>query len=579
MRTERVRLPGRWDYSPALLIVLTMPIDTAQAQSTIDRARAQASRPSLLHFMLPVPFEGSVDAGECGLSFYDGLDPLIDPAVAQADEKYFLLLCGEHDFAHHWDASLSALLRSLSDKPTLLTGTITPGCSIVTQKDDGKPTVKVTPGGLHTLRQSLPEIRRRLKAQPESKQDSDPLIYLPEVCLPCIKERLNDTNVVIGSGLPLVCCAGPVSTLLLDPAFVFGPIEFLGSEELSINTLSLVAYQEGYRCCVSDALYLWPMTELPRRILHLPPASLVPGTTPGRFYQLAGLSEGQNIASAKATLGLFGTSDSYGQRMSAALKLSQTAAEARRKLIETHLPLFVGAFVDLPAPRYPLPFYLLRFGFLKQINSLPLVLYTGGTLERPLRSMFPHTRSYPDNTVLPRTLLAEGMTPQQHFLRSKPFLLHHAVQKQVEFTHVAWVDMDILPHPICPDAQPDLEPLMDDRIHIAAVNGVPDASFVMMPARYAPAVAREAKSITLLDAELKRGFSEALLWERLFMKKPEWFTIHPMPRRRLLLLSCFDPRFLSQAIRPLFQNLKEPFEGTPADGRRAAARSPISFKE
>jgi len=571
---DRSRIMGAWPFSPGILVVLSMPIDAVQAQSTISRARAQAVRPALLRFALPVPFEGSVDAGDSGLCFYDGLEPLLNGALPLENEKYFLLINGEHDFAHRWDAALVSCLRSVSDKPTLLTGSITRG---LPSAPAPKPEAVIPAAhSLHTLRQALPEIRRRRMSVPSEPPAEE---HPPEVCLPAIKESLNDTEHVIGTGLPLVCSAAPVLTLLIDPAFVFGPVSFLSAEEVRLNTLSFSAFMEGYRCCVPDTPWLWPVTERPRRILHLPSGSNLPGTTPNRFRQLLGLDEGQSMLNAKATLGIFGNTDHYPQRMPPALRLSQKAHEAKKQLFETHLPLLVSAFVDLPNPRYPLPFYLLRFGFLRRIESLPLVLYTGGALERQLRASFPHTHSYPDNSVLPRTLLSEGMTSMQHFARSKPYLLHHAVQKQIEFTHVAWLDMDVLPHPVCTDALPDLEPLMDERIHMAAVNGVPDASFVMMPVKLATAVAREAKSITLLDAELKRGFSEELLWERLFIKRPQWFTIHPMPRRRLLFLSSFDPRFLSHAIRPLLKDLPEPFEGTAADGRRAAARAPRTFKE
>lgn len=575
MFEEKIRLMGAWPFSPGILVLLSMPIDVRQAQDTIRRARVQAVRPSLVRFALPRSFEGRMDTEEDGLYFYEGLDPTLDPSIAECSEKYFLLLSGEHEFAPRWDAALVSVIRSFSDKPTLLTASITPGtASEPSKEEEASAAPSHSASSFHTLRQSLPEIRRRRLA---AKQAEPTKNHPPEICLPGLKDCLNDNEAVIGNGLPLVCSASPVSTLLIDPAFVFGPTAFLRSAELSLGTLSLCAYAEGYRCCVPDTLCLWPVAERPRRILNLPPA--LPGTTVNRFRQLLGLTDGQNMANAKAVLGLFGTNDTYSQRMPPALKLSQKAHEARQQLLETHLPLIVSAFVDLPSPRYPLPFYLLRFGFLKRIESLPLVLYTGGALERNLRTMFPHTHSYPDNGVLPRTLLLEGMTVPQHFARSKPYLLHHAVQKQVEFTHVAWLDMDVLPHPVCPDALPDLEPLMDERIHIAAVNGVPDASFVMMPAHYAPAVAREAKSITLLDAELKRGFSEELLWERLFMKRPQWFTIHPMPRKRLLFLSSFDPRFLSHAIRSLLEDLPQPFEGSLADGKRAATRAPSPFKE
>ena len=571
MAMNRIKQAGAWPFSPYVLVVLFHPLTLLDAQETVNRARAAASRPALLRFAVPDEFDSQLDAGDSMLLFYAGREPLIAAASLVTDERYFLLISGPHDFSSRWDASLAATLRSLEEHPTILTASITPGAHEPTAASEA-PTIrapKVSPNAFHTLRQSLPEIRRRrLKGSGEA-----PVVHPPEVCLPALKDRIGDREVEIGYGLPLCQSAGPITTLVIDPAFVFGPVDFLWDNDLTLSTLSLASYLSGWRNCVIDLPLLWPMCDLPRRVLRLPDAGVLPGTTLSRFEQLLGLHSDQSMACAKGRLGLYGTADTYDQRMPASIRLSQKAREARQHLLETHMPLMVSAFIDFPAPRFPIPFYTLRFGFLRRIQSLPLVLYTGGSQERQLRASFPHTQSYPDNSLLPRTLLQEGMTVQQHFARSKPLLLSRAVRKQVEFTHVAWLDMDVLPHPICPDVMPSFEPLMDDRIHLATVGGVPDASFVLMPSRLAPAVAREAQSITLLDAELKRGFSEELLWERLFAKKPEWFTIHPMPRRRLLFLTVFDSRLLSQAIRPLIANLPEPFEGTAADRRRASIKS------
>ena len=91
-----------------------------------------------------------------------------------------------------------------------------------------------------------------------------------------------------------------------------------------------------------------------------------------------------------------------------------------------------------------------------------------------------------------------------------------------------------------------------------------------MPARLTQRLVQETLSITLLDAELKRGLSEELLWERLFVKRPEWFAIHPMPRRRMFFLSLFDRQLLSHALQPLLDDLPAPFLGTAQDSERAA---------
>ena len=103
---------------------------------------------------------------------------------------------------------------------------------------------------------------------------------------------------------------------------------------------------------------------------------------------------------------------------------------------------------------------------------------------------------------------------------------------------------------------------------MATVDGIPDASFLLIPIKYLPSIAREALSITQLDAELKRDFSEEMLWQRLFHKKPEWFAIHPMPRRRLLFLSLFDPQLLSRSLRAHLSQLPEVYRPSAAEASK-----------
>ena len=558
-------------FTARILLILNAAFNARTAAETIVRALDTALRPIGLCFALPHMLEGKMDQLPEGvqLIYYDAVQGLSGVVPALENETHFLAIAGPHAFSEHWDSKLYTLWRKY-DKQTLLTGSISP-CAPA-ERTPAQSGIR----GLNALRKSISLMRsRRAEA---SETESTGAMRTPSDApagssaapaapyLPALKEVLADNTVVIGRGLALVCAEQAVRTMVIDPSLVFGPIAFLrDGKQLTSDMLSTAAYLKGYTIYALHEALLWPLRNPPLQVLRLPSPDILPGTTLARFEQLLGFHTAERVCSAKAAMGLFGHQDTYPQRMPRSLTLSQKARLARMTLLETNMPLMVSAFIDLPNPRVASAFYLLRFGFLRRIANLPLVLYTGGMQERALRASFPNTHSYPDGTLLPRSLLKQGMKPEEHFARSKVLLMKHAVKLQVAYTHTAWLDMDVLPHPVCPEAVPDFSGMMDDRIHIATVNGVPDPSFIVMPVDYLPALAKLVESITLLDAELQRGFSDALLWERIFQKKPAWFAIHRMPRRRLLFMTAFEPQLLSPSLRAQLSGLPEPYYASQAD--------------
>lgn len=557
-----------------LLVILHPPITNKAAVETIARACEAAARPASLRFAVPHTMSGALtDLPEStDILYYDAALGLEGVAGWLTDEMHFLSLSGPYAFSARWDSALLALYRKYG-KQALLTASISP-CAAKGPSSDGdaSPTLripKVSGSRLGALRQALPALQKRsVKVQEEKPRGilphlrpiKAPAASNAQTHLPALKEVLEDGSAVVGRGLALVCATEPARTMVVDPGLLFGPVTFLmEGAPLDSESLSLSAYLTGFAVYALHEAMLWPVKAQPRWLLRLPPAESLPGTTLARFEQLLGFHGGIRRCDTKAAMGLFSHEDTYPQRMPGKLVWSHGARSARMKLLEMHMPLMVTAYIDLPNPRVEASFYLLRFGFLRHIQSLPLLMYTGGSQERALRAAFPHTQSYPDNTLLPKTLLQNGMKADEYFARSKTLLMQRAAARQVEFTHAAWVDMDILPHPVCPDAIPNFDPLMDDRIHIATVNGIPDPSFVVVPVDRLPALAKLVQSITQLDAELKRGFSEALLWERIFQRKPQWFAIHPMSRRRMLFLTAFDPQLLSHSLVPFVTDLPKPY--------------------
>lgn len=534
-----------------MLVILSSLSGASEAAQTAQRALAAAARPTGLRFAVPEACREGFDQEDA--LFYSGEEPLEAMLPLLTDETHFLHLMGAHGFAPKWDARLYDALRHVSG-PALLSASVS-------------PPVEAVPA-------PVADVDADTRVYDRAARGTAPLprpAVEAEACLPALADRFEDNAVQIVRGLPLVCAAGPVRTLAADPALLFGPVDFLRRAEPALATLSIAAYVAGFSVYALPDAPLWPLAEPPRRWLRRPVPDALPGTTLNRFEQLAGFRYDRQRAGVRTTWGLFGAEDVYPQRLPRGLRLAQHARATRMRLSERYMPLLVTAFVDLPSPRRPVAAYILRFGFLKAVESLPLLLYTGGAQERLLRAGFPNTQSYPDNAVLPRSLMGMGMSPTDHFRRSKPLLMLRAASRRPEFTHAAWIDMDILPHPICREAVPSFGRLMDDRIHLATVDGVPDPSFVVAPVELLGRLCSRTKAITQLDAELKRGWSEEVLWTRLIEEAPDLFALHPMPRRRLLFLTVFDPQLLGARLRALLASL-------PAPVVLPAPQKPVSVK-
>ena len=357
-----------------MLVVLSSLPGAAEAAQTVQRALAAASRPVGLRFALPEAYREAFDRED--VLFYSGEEPLEAVLPLLTDETYFLHLMGEHGFAPKWDARLYDALRHVSG-PALVSASVSPPVGGVPAPvaDDDADTRVYDRAALGTAPLPHPAVEA-------------------EAYLPALADRFEDNAVQIVRGLPLVCAAGPVRTLVADPALLFGTVDFLRRAEPALATLSIAAYVAGFSVYALQDAPLWPLAEPPRRWLRRPVPDALPGTTLSRFEQLAGFRYDRQRAGVRTTWGLFGAEDVYPQRLPRGLRLAQHARATRMRLSERYMPLLVTAFVDLPSPRRPVAAYILRFGFLKAVESLPLLLYTGGAQERLLRAGFPNTQSY-----------------------------------------------------------------------------------------------------------------------------------------------------------------------------------------
>ncbi|MCE5343095.1 MAG: hypothetical protein LLF96_05835 [Eubacteriales bacterium] len=508
--------------NPRLLVVFSALPDGETALCMALEALSHARKPFSLRFALPVCFQPLIAAaalpagalGEGDVKYYQEAASLADVAKQITDETHFLSLRGEYAFEDGWEGVLLSRFAKCPGKRALMTAML-------------------------------------------CVEEGETQAYLP-----AFRGAINFDSATIDAGLALVASSAPVKTLVVNPAFVFGEIDFLRTTATDFDTLSIAAYAAGYAVYALDRAPLRPVggAAVTARLMK-PSHALLPPPSLSRFEQLAGFRFAQGTATVRTGLGLFGVTDGYAQRYPRRLAFRQRMRQLLRPAVP---PLTVTAFVDLPGAAHPVQNYLLRFSYLKALVHLPLLLYTGGEAERRLRADFPNTLAYPDNALLPRSLLAGGMTPIQLFERNQFLLLQHARLANPSYAYIAWLDIDALPHPICPQATPDFTALMDDRVHIGWVGNEPDLSLIVAPSRLMQPLTQEVKAITQLDADMKRSFAKRQLIRRLMRRYPDLFTLHVLPRKGLLFLSCFPGELLSAPLKKLLADLPPPVRIVPS---------------
>lgn len=509
--------------NPRILIIFS---DIPDADSMLDmmlEALSKAGRPYSLRFAVPGRFAPALEATELpkgtlnpgDMKFYTETDGLAGVLPIVADETHFLLLKGLYGFAERWETVLLARLGRITAQRAVLTTQI---------EGEGKAA---------------------------------------QAYLPAFIGAFEGEKTQLGTGLALVCSPAPIKTLIIHPAFVFGKLDFLRHADTTFDTLPIAAYAADYTVYALDRAPVWPVGGLqPDAWLRKPGPEALPPTALLRFEQLAGISFARATATVRAMQGVFNVDDGYPQRLPPRLAMEHHANALLRRAGQP-MPLVVTAFIDLPEAFHPPQSYMLRFSYLKALRHLPLTLYAGGEMERQLRAGFPNTLAYPDNSLLPRTLLADGITPMQLFRRNKLLLMQRTLRAYPSFSHIAWLDIDVLLHPICPNASLDFSKLMDNRIHLAWVGGEPDTSMMVVPRRHIKLLVREVQSVTQLDTDLKRSYAERELIRRLMDKFPDLFTLHPMPQKGLLFFTAVDAQLLSVPLAQALQGLPEPIRVPP----------------
>lgn len=502
-----------------ILVMLNGQQDAASARRTILAAYDQAASPVGLRFALPDAFEEALtqeedeanfDLPQGSLLFYKDTGKLSILQTLTTEESYFLSLFGEYDFAAMWDKELISRFGKV-EYHALMTGS--------------------------------------MGAASEGLE--------PQAYLPAFTKRLENNRVQIERGLPIVSSAAPVRTMVADPGLLFGRVASLSKLELEWETLSLAAHVSNIPVYVLDRPVLWPVKTLPTRWLERPTPEMMKIPNVARFERLAGLSKEPGALSLRYEWGLYNATETYAQKLPTTMAIKGRIRSLLSSREEPSVPHFISAFVDLPDPPKPEEVYMLRFTYLNALENLPLTLYTGGKCERYLRGLCTNARSYPERSVLPQEYLKRKMTEKDHLGRSKWLLMRKTAIENPSYSHVAWINMDMLHYPICPDVLPDFSPLMDDRIHLALVGDQPDASFIVAPVHRLGLIGREVESMSQFDVEVGRSLTESALIQRLYDRYSDLFALHPMPKKHLLFHWVLDRRLVDARHRSLLAKAGE----------------------
>lgn len=494
-----------------ILVTLTNMPGEGAALRTVAWALKQAGSPAGLRFALSRRYEKAVmeQMQELGLSedaveFFGERGGLANAADHLGDATHFLSLEGEYAFSPRWDFQLLTRYDKIPVRGALMTAML---------GDDNGRTV-------------------------------------PQAYLPALAEEFGEEGVRLQKGLPLVCSLAPVPTLVVNPAFLMGRRELLGQMDLRPGTLSFAAYVAKVPVYALDIAPLWPVGARMHQYLNRPAKDVLPGTAIARFEEMAGFRYEQKKAGLRTNWGLFTLENTYPQKHPAKkwdvgklLGLGKTREQ----------PMLLTAFVDIPECRRPAIHYALRFGFLMNIAAMPLYAYCSGVLDRQLHNMYPNARIYPASNLLPQEYLRKGMRKKDWFGRNKFLLMERTARQHPEMGYVAWVDMDTLRHPICPDAVPDFSHLMDRYVHIATVDGIPDPSFIFCPTWAAQELAKETAYRTQLEMDLGKDLSVESLLFHLKNKFPNLIRCHPMKKRNLLFLTGFAPELRDQRYNRLLE--------------------------
>lgn len=512
-------------FGKLLVILLDMPY--AQYRNVLDSALTTAKHPRALRFALPKTVMRGISKTNTSILAYDPLRPFASIAEQLTDEALFLTVGQPLRFAEGWDIKLEFSYYRLPTERRLLSGTFWM---------DSRLSETVSNNTKHRRGQSANQVKRNpLK----------PSAYT-EACLPALHS--DGTSFVLSSGMPLVKLQKPVRTPLVHPFFCFGPVSFLKAEKLEVNCFSYIAHREDYQ---TYALHYCPLewADSSKEVVLDRPAFTAESRLLHLFEQTLCIDYYSKTVDACVTNGY------YHNLCKLTMKRPAFRFQNPKWPLYEYPPLCITAVTDYRQDTVDKTSLERGVMLLDSLTHLPMVVYTSGSSEATIRSITDKSEMFPDTKL--RLLRCNGMSASEFMGYAKIILMLLAAEKRKEFSHFCWVDPNILPHPLHENTGLDFSALADDRIHIAAVNGHPDPSCVVVPLEKLIYLKNESLFWAKKQEKQSQDYSEETLWQHLYQTNPAAFAIHELPANGLLFLTTIEQGRLSkQYVSQLPQNSK-----------------------
>lgn len=335
-------------------------------------------------------------------------------------------------------------------------------------------------------------------------------------------------------GTPLRYALAPQKSAFLHPDFCFAPSAFFREMRQEEGPLFLSAFRRK-----------WELYTLHRPLIHISddmrmePCEVSAGgeqdTSLSRFERRFGLRFATRQLTPMVRQGVFTADLTFPTRVPYAVRGQEALRELLRRKGSVS-PLCVTAYLSMPVEGPNMhEQYQCWFGYLSALKNLSLLCYGDSDTTRRIMPMHPNVLEFKPRYGLP----VEGQLPPEETMNyiklSKPFILARSREKFLNHSHYVWMDYGYLRYPVYERASIDWANVCGNRIVLAIVNGVPDASMLVVPDAMLLTLCREIAA--LCEQELNgsgRLPQETDLWLTLIREHGDWFELVELPGHREL---------------------------------------------